>query len=551
MFGNPDRRIGLILLGFILLFALVIARAVFLQTVSADVLAEMAAEQHVQQVELPARRGTIFDRNGNELAVGQEKQTVFANPKQIDDPLAVAAQLAPVLQIDQGILLEKLSRKDSGFEYLARKVDPEVAAAVAALDLPTVGFLSEEERVYPQRNLAAQVIGFAGTDNVGLAGIELQMDEQLMGTGGRQRIVTDAGGNQIDMLSLEEGTRGSDVYLTIDNPIQYETEKVLSDTVEEWGAKGAMAIVMDPRTGEIFAMANVPTMDANAFDRTPEEQRLNRAVTDAYEPGSVFKSVTAAAGLEDAAVAPGQELYLPITLELGGYTIEDAYSRTEVSWDLGQILENSSNIGAVTVAMRVGGERLNYWIDRFGFGQPTGIDFPGEAVGIVESRENWSDSSIGNIPIGQGISVSPIQMIAAYATIANGGVSVTPHLVKKVDGEPVEVPAGERIISETTSQHLLHYLTQVVDGEGAPKARIDGYAVAGKTGTAQKPTADGGYTDGIYVGTFAGLLPAGDPQLAVIVIVDEPGNSGGGSSVAAPAFQRIAEFSLRRLRIAP
>ncbi|RJQ46625.1 MAG: penicillin-binding protein 2 [Gaiellales bacterium] len=551
MFGNPDRRIRVILFSFIILFALVAARAVFLQTVSADVLAEMAAEQHVQQVDLPARRGTIFDRNGTELAVGQEMKTIFANPQQIDDPLAAAAQLAPLLKVDQAELLEKLSNRESGFEYLARKVQPEVAAEVEALKIPSVGFLSEEQRVYPQGHLAAQVIGFAGTDNTGLAGMELQLDGALMGTGGRQRVVTDAGGNQIEMLSLEEGARGKDVYLTIDNPIQYEAEKVLAETVKKTGAKGAMAIVMDPRSGEIYAMANVPTANANNFDSTPDELRRNRTVTDTYEPGSVFKAVTAAAGLEDGAVAPGQTFYLPPALELGGYTIEDAYQRGAVDWDLGQIIEHSSNIGTVTVAMRVGAGRLNYWIHQFGFGRTTGIDFPGEVVGIVEPPETWSESSIGNIPIGQGISVTPIQMASAYAAIANGGVAVTPHLVKSVDGEPAELEPGTRVISEATAEHLAHYLGRVVDGEGAPLARVEGYSVAGKTGTAQKPTPDGGYTDGIYIGTFVGYVPAGSPELLVMVVVDEPGEGGGGATVAAPAFQRITEFSLRRLKISP
>ena len=551
VFGDPDRRIRVILFCFIVVFALVTARAIFLQTVSSDVLAEMAVEQHVQQVDLPARRGTVFDRAGNELAVGQEKKTIFANPQQIDDPLAVAGQLAPVLQMDQAVLLEKLSKRDSGFEYLARKVEPEAAAAVEAMNIPSIGLLSEEQRIYPQGSLAAQVIGFAGTDNTGLAGIELQMNEALAGTGGRQRVVTDAGGNQIEMLSLEDGVRGKDVYLTLDSPIQYEAEKVLSETVERTGAKGAMAIVMDPRTGEVYAMANVPTVDANKFDTTPDAQRRNRVVTDTYEPGSVFKAVTAAAGLEDGVVAPGQTFYLPTALELGGYTIEDAYERGAVSWDLGQIIEHSSNIGTVTVAMRVGGERLDFWIDLFGFGQATGINFPGEAVGIVDPPDTWSESSIGNIPIGQGISVTPIQMASAYAAIANGGVGVTPRLVKSVGDEQLEAEPGVRIISEATALQLTDYLSRVVQGEGAPLARIDGYTVAGKTGTAQKPTPDGGYTDGIYIGTFVGYLPVENPELLVMVVVDEPGQGGGGATVAAPAFQQIAEFSLRRLRIAP
>jgi cell division protein FtsI/penicillin-binding protein 2 len=550
--GNPDRRIRWILLSFSIFFCAILVRAVFLQAVNADELSALADEQHVQQIELPAQRGTIYDRFGNELAVGQETRTIYATPYLIDDPLDVARRLAPILGMDENDLLATLSDQDAGFAYVARKVDPEVADAVEAEGIAGLGVMTEEKRVYPQGSLAAQVLGFAGTDNRGLAGMELQMDETLAGTGGRERVITDAGGNHIEMLSLDEGERGSDIWLTIDQSLQFEAEKVLSETVEKWHAKGAEAIIMNPDTGEIYAMANVPTADANDFARLPDEARRNRAVTDTYEPGSVFKAFTATAGLEDGAVAPGQKLHLPVTLELGGHTIQDAYSRGPVDWDLETILENSSNIGAVTVGMREGAERLDGWIRKLGFGSPTGIDFPGEAEGILLPVDQWSGSTIGNVPIGQGVSVTAIQMATAYCVIANGGTAVTPHLVYRVGDEPVLPEAGERLISERTTMLLRQYLTTVVEGAGAPLARVEGYQVAGKTGTAQKPLPDGsGYSNENYIGSFIGFAPASDPKVVILVMVDEPHPFGGGSTVAAPAFQKIAQFTLQKMSIAP
>ncbi|MBE0429135.1 MAG: penicillin-binding protein 2 [Thermoleophilia bacterium] len=549
--GNPNRRIRVIFFLFLLVFGAVAARAAFLQTVKADQLSEMAQQQHVQEFDLPARRGTIFDRGGNELAVGEERRTIYATPYLVEDPLQTAEVLAPLLSADTNEILQKLLDRDSGFVYLARKVDPEIAGQIEAMDITGLGFLSEEKRLYPQKQVAAQVLGFAGTENHGLAGVELQQDSVLAGTGGRQRVITDAGGKEIKMLSLEEGTRGTDIWLTIDQAIQFETEKILAETVEEWSAKGAAAVVMDPRTGEILAMANVPTADANNFDGLPEELKRNRAVTDNYEPGSVFKAIIASVVLEEQAVAPGETIYLPPEMELGGHTIGDAMDRGEVSWDVGQILVNSSNIGAVTMGMRVGGEKLNEWIGRFGFGTPTGVDFPGEAEGIVLPLEKWSDSTIGNVPIGQGISVTAIQMVAAYSAIANGGKLASPHLVCRIGDEPV-MTESERILSEESAGQMTQYLTRVVEEEGAPLARVDGYRVAGKTGTAQKPLPDGsGYSNDDYIGSFIGFAPAADPQLVILVMVDEPRPFGGGATVAAPAFKKIAQFSLQKMSIAP
>ncbi|MCL4474504.1 MAG: penicillin-binding protein 2 [Actinobacteria bacterium] len=551
--ADPNRRIRLTLFIFLLVFAAVIAKTVFLQTVKADELSAQANEQQVKEFQYPARRGTIFDRNGRELAVGEEAKTITADPYYIEDPLKTAQFLAPLLKLDSSAILEKLGdRSKSSSVILARKIDPATAQTIDDAKITGLWISSEEKRVYPQKQVAAQVVGYAGVDNQGLAGMELQMDDVLSGTGGSQKIVFDPSGKQIETLSLVEGSRGQDVTLTIDQSLQFEAEKILSDTVKQWSAKGAECIIMDPKTGEIYAMADVPTVDANSFSKLTDEQRRNRAVTDNYEPGSVFKSVTVSAGLEENAVAPGQTYHLEPTLELGGRTIKDAVDRGPVDWDLGQILTHSSNIGAVTVGMRTGDQKLYDWILRFGFGQPTGIDFPGEATGIVWAPQDWSESTIGNVPIGQGLSVSGIQMAAAYATIANNGVAVKPHLVRAVGGQPVEPAAGHPVTSEKTARQLRTYLQQVVEDGGAPLAQIDGYHVAGKTGTAQKPLPDGsGYSEENYIGSFIGMVPAADPQLVVMVMVDEPHPFGGGSTVAAPAFQKITQFALQKLEIAP
>ncbi|MDO8736389.1 MAG: penicillin-binding protein 2 [Thermoleophilia bacterium] len=551
--ADPNRRIRFTLFLFLLVFIAVIGKTVYLQTVKAEEFSAKASEQQVKEFTFPARRGTIFDRNGHELAVGEEAKSITADPFYIENPLETAEFLAPLLKVDQKELLEKLSsREKSSSVYLARKIDPATAAIIEDAHISGLWMHSEEKRRYPQKQVAAQVLGFAGTDNQGLAGMELQLDEYLTGTGGSQRIVFDPAGNQIETLSLEEGSRGTDVTLTIDQALQFEAEKVLSETVSQWSAKSAACIIMNPKNGEILAMANVPTVDANTFSQISEDQRRNRTVVDTYEPGSIFKAVTVGAGLEVGAVAPGQTYYLPTTLELGGRTIKDAVDRGEVDWDLGQILVHSSNIGAVTVGMRTGEAQLDEWIRRFGFGSPTGIDFPGEEIGIVWPPEDWSESTIGNVPIGQGLSVTAVQMAAAYSTIANNGIAVTPRLVRAIGDEPVASAEGRRIISEQNSRQLRSYLQMVVEEGGAPLAQIDGYHVAGKTGTAQKLLPDhSAYSDEDYIGSFIGMVPASDPQLVVLVMVDEPHPFGGGGTVAAPAFQKITQFSLQKMEIAP
>ncbi len=551
MLANPDRRIRWLLLGFALLFAAIVARASYLQVVQAQEYSQMADSLHVTEIDLPARRGTIYDRNGNELAVGEEMKTIYVDPRQVEDPVDAARRLAPILGIPENELYARLTA-EGGFSYLARKLDPAKAEAAMDLGIDGLGTMSEEKRVYPQKQLASQVLGYAGIDNEGLAGLELEMNYVLAGDPGRERVMHDVSGKHLEMLNLDEGRRGTDIRLTIDQSIQYQAEKVLDETVDKWEAKGAVAIVMDPDTGDIYAMVDAPTADANRFGELPEERRRNRAVTDTYEPGSVFKAFTATAGLEEGAIAPGERLHLPPVLEVGGRRIKDSYERGPVDWDLQKILENSSNVGAAIIGMRVGPEKLDAWIRRLGFGKPTGIDFPGEATGIVLPLDQWSGSTIGNVPMGQGIGVTAIQMATGYCVIANGGFAVKPRLVAAVGDDELPTALGERLISGRTTSLLRRYLTTVVDGPVAPGARVDGYEVAGKTGTAQKPLPDGsGYSNNAYVSSFIGMVPADDPQLVILVVVDEPHPSAGGAEVAAPAFGEIAAFSLQRLGIAP
>ncbi|MCL6105991.1 MAG: penicillin-binding protein 2 [Actinobacteria bacterium] len=554
--GDPNKRIRWTLLFFVIFFIGVAAKAAFLQTVDAKEISSRVDMHHVEEIDTPAHRGTIFDRSGNELAVGVAVKSVVADPLLIKDPWKIASLLAPLLKTDPATLANEITaNKNSGFVYLARKIDESAGNQVDQLvkdnHISGIETRPEEKRVYPQNQLAAQVIGYAGTDNTGLAGMELKLDSVLKGTPGRQRVVTAADGSQIQTISLTEGVPGTDVWLTLDQSIQFETEKVLTNTVKQWKAKGAEAVVMNPRTGAIYAMASVPTVNANDFNQLSDEQRRNRPVVDTYEPGSVFKIVTASGSLEDGVVRPGQVFHLPPTLDLGGYTIEDAVSRGPVDWDLGKILVHSSNIGTDTIGMMLGKDRLAGWINRFGFLSRTGIDFPGEATGNMPPTDQWTGSTIGNIPIGQGITVTPLQLAAAYAAVANGGVTVSPHLVERIGNRKTPVQPGHRIISQAIADQMTAYFTQVVNNPaGAPEAQIEGYQVAGKTGTAQK-IVDGKYSNSDYIGTFAGYAPADDPQLLIVVKVDDPHPFGGGSTVAAPAFQKIMQFSLDKMRITP
>jgi cell division protein FtsI (penicillin-binding protein 3) len=546
-----NRRIRLLVALFALFFALALARAGWLQAVRGDGLGRLASSQHRDTIAVPAHRGTIYDRLGVELAIGARAVTVYANPREIREPRLVAVAAGRELGLDPDKLYPLLADRSRGFVYVQRKADPAKAEALERRGIVGLGFYPEERRMYPQRDVAGEVVGYAGVDNRGLAGIELALDEVLAGEDGEKTIVADPFGRTLDVVESVPRTDGNDVYLTIDNTIQGYVERVLRDTRERWAAASASAVVLDPRTGGILALGVVPGFDANRFPRTSAERQRNRAVTDTYEPGSTFKIVTIAGALESGVVEPSTRFTLPYEIQVADRVIHDAVERGTQNMSVAQILSQSSNVGVITVALALRKQRLNQWVERFGFGRRTGVEYPGETKGIVLASDRWSGSTIGNVPIGQGIAVTPLQMAAAYGALANKGVWIQPHLVERIgDGAPLEAKR-RRIVSARTAKQVRAMLQGVVEEGSGTAAQVPGYRIAGKTGTAAKPDPAGGYSDYRYVASFVGYVPARDPRLVILVTVDEPRGAIWGGTVAAPAFAEIAKFGLQYLEVPP
>ncbi|MGH3135032.1 MAG: peptidoglycan D,D-transpeptidase FtsI family protein [Gaiellaceae bacterium] len=546
-----NRRIVLLAGVFVTILAVALGRAVWLQAVKGPELAAMALRQHRETVVVPAARGTIFDRNGEPLAIGEQATTVYANPRQVDSARDLTLAVGKALGLEPAVVYPQLADRTRGFVYVARKADPLKAEALEELGFAGLGFYPEELRTYPQGPVAAQVLGFAGLDNKGLEGLERSLEEVLAGRPGSQTIVKDPFGRALDVVSTKPETPGKNVRLTIDHQIQANAETVLQETVRRWGAHAASAIVMDPHTGSVLAMAVAPRFNANRFPTTRPDRRRNRAVTDTYEPGSTFKLVTVAAALQEGVVGPSTSFRLAPTMKVSDRVIREAHTRGTQRLTVRQIVEYSSNIGTITIAQRLGEGRLSSWIDRFGFGARTGIDFPGESPGFALTLDQWSGSTIGTVPIGHGIAVTPIQMARAYAVIANGGVLVRPHLIERVDGQPVARTKKRRVVSRAVSEQILSMLRGVVlEGTGT-EAAIPGYTVAGKTGTAAKIDSSGRYSTSRYVASFVGLVPATKPRLVVMVMVDEPRGNIYGGVVAAPAFREIARYNLQHLEVPP
>jgi cell division protein FtsI (penicillin-binding protein 3) len=539
----PNRRIRLLLVFFTLAFLAAFGRAVWLQAVHAQPLARLARGQHQATIDLPAARGSILDRNGVELAIGKQAITVYANPRHIADPRATAIAAGRALRVDANRLYSRLADRSRGFVYLARKADPKRAEALRSLELTGIGFYPEERRVYPQGTVASHVLGFAGLDNRGLAGLELALDRTLTGRHGRRTVVRDPFGRTLEVLSSVPAHEGRSVRLTLDNTLQANAESVLLRTVRRWGAKAATAVVLDPRTGEVLAMAAQPGFDANRFPRTSRDVQRNRAVTDTFEPGSTLKVVTVAGALSEGLVTPSTPFSLAPTIQVADRVIHEAHRDWTERMTVAQILSRSSNVGTITLAEQLGRKRLERWIARFGFGRKTNLDFPGEIAGILPSY--WSGSTIGTLPIGHGIAVTPMQMAAAYGAVANGGVWLRPRLV-------ADRPIKRRpVVSKPVSDQLMSMLEDVVIEGTGQEAEVEGYQVAGKTGTAAKPDPSGGYSSSRYVASFVGVVPASAPRLVVLVTVDEPRGAIWGGVVAAPAFQEIARFALQYLEIPP
>jgi cell division protein FtsI/penicillin-binding protein 2 len=547
-----DRRLGLIFCGFLLLFSVALARAAWLQGVRGGELRADARTQQVTTIPVPGERGRVLDRTGTVLAVSEDAATVIATPYQVKNPKQTAQRLAEVLPVSRGEIEDALSDRDSGFAYVAKKVSVDEADAVDELQIHGISTLPDSRRIYPQGELAAQVIGSVNDENEGLTGLEQALDDTVGGENGEQEVVHDARGEPIRFDTLTEATTGEDLRLTIDAAIQARAEEAIAAAGEAYSAAGASAVVMDPDTGDVLAMANWPGFDPYDPGDASDEQLLNRTTGFTYEPGSTFKAFTVAAAMEEGLVSPETSFYLPPTIKVADRVIEEAHARPTIHATVAEILAQSSNVGAVKIGMEVGAERFDEWVRRFGFGEPTGVGFPGEEQGILLDVDDYSGSTMGNMPLGQGLSVTPMQMATAYAAIANGGILRNPRLISQAAGEarPRDTE-GTRVLSPATASQLRSMLEGVVAAGGtAPEVEVPGYELAGKTGTAEK-AVDGGYSETDYVASFVGFAPARDPELLVAVIVDEPMYEHSGGVVAAPVFGDIAEFALPYLGISP
>ncbi len=543
-----ERRIGLLFAGFLLCFLAIAGRAFWLQGVQGAKLASEAAYQQTDVVTVPGLRGSVLDRFGNPLAVSEDAKTIYATPYQVKKPRQTAEKLASILGLEESEVLKSLS-EESGFSYVARKVEVPKAARVARLELPGIGELPDSRRTYPQGDLAAQTIGAVGEENQGLTGLEMGEDSVLHGTDGERRIVNDALGEPIRLETVKEASDGENLQLTLDPAIQKETEQALAEVGETYAPKGATAIVMNPRNSQVLAMANWPPVDPGDLENTTPEDLLERATGFNYEPGSTFKAFTVSAALEEGAVTPTSTFTIPPSLQVADRTIEDAEEHGTENLSVAEILAKSSNIGAVEIGEELGATRFSKWIDRFGFGRQTGIQLPGEEIGLVPKLDEYSGSTIGNLPMGQGLSVTPMQMIAGYAAIANGGMLRPPQLVEKIGDEPVEEPRGHRVISPIVAEQVRTMLEGVLaPGGTASEVSVPGYALAGKTGTAQV-AENGTYSKTKFIASFIGFAPAADPRLLVAVVVDQPQGEIYGGSVAAPAFGKIAAFALPYLGV--
>jgi cell division protein FtsI/penicillin-binding protein 2 len=546
-----DRRIGILFLIFVVLLGIAVARATYLGAVRAGSLQRAAATQQVVRELLPAPRGTITDARGVQLAISESADDVVADPYLIRQPHNVAQRIAPLLGRPVAAVYADLVKPRTGFVYLAHQVPVSVGNQIAAMRFNGLNFIPTVRRYYPRPWEASQVLGWVGSGNRGLDGLEYLYNRQLRGHDGVRRVVNDAIGQPISIQDVRPVVPGATVRLTIDSALQDEVEQVLAGVGAQYQPAGATAIVMNPQTGAILALANWPRVDSNSPFSAPQTAWEDQAVGFSYEPGSTFKAITVSGAVQDGLVTPNTQFNIPSELHFADRTIHDAESHGDETLTVSQILKVSSNIGADEIGEKLGSRRFDYWVHRFGFGEPTGVDLPGEQQGIVLHWWQYSGSSMANLPFGQGESVTPIQIAAAYAAIANGGILRAPHIVASIGGRAVRVPRGHRIISSRTAAELRNMLIGVY-GEGgtASGAGIPGYIMAGKTGTANM-VVRGHYSDSAYVASFVGMVPARHPQLLGLVVVDQPHGSIFGGSVAAPAFQKIVGWAVPYFGIPP
>lgn len=534
----------------------IMARLYYLQVVHHQRLSSKAASQIYEEVSFAPRRGDISDRRGRKLAINVEVDSVFGVPSGIDDPVGTARDLSRATGVKADYFLSRLRQKRS-FVWLRRQVSPAVASRVEDLGLQGIGFLKENRRYYPQRELAAQVVGLAGIDNQGLEGAEFYYDGYLMRDAVRLMVERDARGRDI-LLSgppMEVVQEGLEVRLTIDEAVQYAAQRELERGVREAGAKGGSIIVLDPNTGEILAMANLPYFNPNDFQRYGPGHFRNRAIGDLVEPGSILKPVLLAAALEEKAVTPRTLFYCENgRMPFKGHVLHDVHPKGYL--DTEGVIIHSSNIGSTKMALKLGEDRYYEYLRKFGFGEGTGVDLPGEAQGLLRPVAEWSGLSISALAIGQEISVTSLQMASAYAAIVNGGTLFRPYILREiVDSEGKRVkwttPSRvRRVISAETGGRVTRTLVRVVTEGTGKDAAVPGYSVAGKTGTAQKYNRKSkSYSSERYLASFIGSAPAPDPRLVVVVMIDEPRESIWGGSVAAPVFRRVVERVLRYMNV--
>jgi cell division protein FtsI (penicillin-binding protein 3) len=562
-----DRRGRIVAVFFILglAFALVSVRLVYLQVFERTKLAACAERQQEQVVALEPKRGTIFDRMGRELAVSLDVDSVYGVPSRIDDPRGLALRLSRILREDPRRIERKLAG-DRQFVWLSRKVDPAKAEQVRELGSEDIHLRSESRRFYPQKSLAGQVLGFTGMDNHGLEGLERAYEPMLRGVSGWVLAQKDAKGRMVfpggPGFQFKMPKPGSDIVLTIDEVIQHIVEKELDAALATFHAKGGVCVVMNPHSGEILALSvrasgqGRPAFNPNEPQRYKPAEWRNRAVTDAFEPGSIFKPILVAAALEERVVHPLERIDCSAgKIQLADRVINDAHENGVLTFT--DVIAQSSNVGTIKVALRLGKDRFSKYITAFGFGRRTGVDLPGEIPGLLRDSRLWSGVSLGEIAIGQEIGVTPIQMAAAYSAFANGGTLMKPYIVSEIvdregKGRKFAPQPGGRVISVETCTQVNRILQRVVEAGTGQKARPAGYTAAGKTGTAQKiDRRTGGYSKKEYVSSFVGFTPAASPKLVIVVMIDTPEGIVYGGSVAAPVFKAVAEQGLAYLQVPP
>jgi cell division protein FtsI (penicillin-binding protein 3) len=555
--GSLKARLVGVSVIFFLYWGGLTARLFYLQIIKHDDLVALSEKQYARTTTINYGRGTIYDRNQNELARNIEMESVYVTPLEVIDKKQTAKVLASSLGLDAKTVYKRISSKKH-FVWLKRKAPLRQVDRLKKLDLDGVGFVSEQKRFYPKRELGGGVLGFVGLDNQGLAGVEHFHHSHLKGTSVRRVIEKDARGRTIQSFDSSWGKKSPshDVVLTIDEVIQFTAEYHLKKQVEKYGAVSGMAVVMDPHTGEIYAMANAPQFNPNNYGAYPPRMWNNNVVSRAIEPGSIFKPIVAAAAIDAGAASPTDIFFCENgDFKIGRVSIGEA-SNHKFGWlSLQSIIKKSSNIGVIKIAQKLGDAKLYDYISQFGFGKKIGIDLPGESQGSLRKLSSWSALSLASISFGHEIAVTPIQMAAAMGAIANGGKLITPHVTKAIlkNGEVVQSfdnPASKRVISEKTSRQIIEVLKSVVrDGTGT-RAAVQGFETAGKTGTAQKYDQDTrAYSKTDYVASFIGFAPADSPRIVVLVMIDTPKKNYWGGVVAAPVFRDISREVLRYLNV--